>query len=283
MRHIVIAALAAASLTTPVAAQPTVIHTATSTIEIIGLKQWTVKMIENSLEKYGQDKLTAHACAAILRGKLHFADASVTMYSNFPEFDFKPYVAITVVEPVDSAKIHYKSWKFDRLQARAEWAEAFAQFKTSNELAQGAIQTESFYAEHLSAADSTKYVKLDALHRVIVSSRSPADFTNAARTIETDSVMANRVIATLILGNFADRDSAWWTLVDAQRDPTWVSSTASQVLNIMGRRSPRVVDWTPVAGRLRYLLDGTNLFAFNPTMKTLTTTGVSPALAAALL
>ena len=41
-------------------------------------------MIEDSLAAYSPtDSLTGHACAAILRGKLHFADASVNTFIGF--------------------------------------------------------------------------------------------------------------------------------------------------------------------------------------------------------
>ncbi len=43
------------------------------------------------------------------------------------------------------------------------------------------------------------------------------------------------------------------------------------------------MDWAPATLSLRALLDGTNLFAFVPTVKILTVTKVSPKLAAPLL
>jgi hypothetical protein len=283
MRHTVSIALASALVATPLAAQ-NVLTTPDAKIEIIGLKTWTVKMIEDSLAKYApNDKLTVHACAAILQEKLHFAGASVNVYMSFPEYDFKKYVAITVVEPSDSARIHHKAWKFDSIPPRAEWAAAYAVLRANDELTQRALQTASFFNERLTAADSTKFAKLDALHRLIVGSRGAADYDNAIRTIENDSVMANRIMAAILLSSFADRDGAWWALVDAQRDPTRVSSHASMSLRTMTKVAPRVVDWRPMADRLRYIIDGTNLFAFNQTLSTLVATGVSPSLAQSLL
>ena len=78
MRQLLLtASLAAATLTLVHAAAAraqasSVIETPTLTIELIGLKRWTVAMIDDSLAKYSpKDRLTAHACAAILRTKLH--------------------------------------------------------------------------------------------------------------------------------------------------------------------------------------------------------------------
>src|SRR3954470_8936423 len=107
------------------------LETPQSHIELIGLHRWTMRMIEDSLAVYSpKDALTAHACAAILRGKLHFADASVSVFVKYPNMDAKTYVAITVVEPQDSARIHYRKFAYDSLPARAEWAAAFSAMRT---------------------------------------------------------------------------------------------------------------------------------------------------------
>src|SRR5436190_568644 len=92
----------AVAVAAPTHAQ-TVIETSKQTIEVIGLTRWSVRMIQDSLAAYapGND-LTAHACAAILRGKLHFADAAVSVYTGMTTQQTKPYVAITLVEPADS-------------------------------------------------------------------------------------------------------------------------------------------------------------------------------------
>jgi hypothetical protein len=260
------------------------LETPTERIELVGLHRWTLRMIEDSLAVYAPaDGLTDHACAAILRGKLHFADASVQVFLSYPGIAPKRYVAITVIEPQDSSRIHYKSFKYDSIPVRAEWAAAFKEIMTQ-EKAQIAIQTPSFYAAKLSAEDSAKFAAVPALHALVVERRPPADFDVARHIIETDPAYANRVIAALILASFADRDESWRTLVDALRDPiARVSGVSAQVLGMMTRSQPRVVDWTPVAASLREVVDGTNLFGFNQTMLTLAATKVNPSLAAVLL
>lgn len=274
----------AASVRAPLSAQ-VILDTPKSRIEIIGLHRWTLQMIEDSLAAYSpMDSLTGHACAAILRGKLHFADASVNTFIGFPTRDAKQYVAITVVEPQDSMRIHYKPFRYDSLPSRATWAEAFAVLRSQPRVAQQAIQTPAFFADKLAADDSAKFASVEALHDLIARSRTNADFELARHVLETDSAYANRAIAAILLVNFANRDAAWWSLVDALRDPVGiVSSTAAQVLGTMTLRAPRRVDWAPMASRLRYVIDGTNLFAFDPLVQTLTATEIEPALAPALL
>ncbi|HEY7393248.1 MAG TPA: hypothetical protein VH559_00290 [Gemmatimonadaceae bacterium] len=276
-------AFAAVVVVAPLRAQA-VIQTPKATIEIIGLSRWTMKMVEDSLAKYGQDSLTAHACAAILRQKLHFADASVSVFTNFPEYKFKNYVAITVVEPQDSARIRYKPELRDSLPVRAEWAEAYAAFNANYEQAEHALQTLSFYQATVSSADSARFAKVELLHRLIVTKHDAAELASAIHTLDTDASVANRVMAVFVLSTFTDHDVAWWTLMDAQRDPTGiVSGMSSTALTMMSRRAPRTVDWRPMADRLRYLIDGTNLFAFGPTLAVLDATNVDRSLASTLL
>jgi len=285
MRLSLRALLIAACVSSPISAQH-VIETPKETIEIVGLRRWTIQMIDDSLAKYSpQDKLTAHACAAILRFKLHFADASVSVYTGMTKAQTKPYVAVTVVEPSDSALIHYKADFKDSLPVRAEWAEAIAQFKAANELAQTAIQTPSFYAATLSPKDSIRFEKVRAIHDLVATHHSGSEFELARHTLDMDGNSSNRAMALLVLSSFVDRDSAWWVVTDALRDPSggMVNATASQVLRMMAERSPRSVDWAPIADRLRYVIDGTNLFAFNGLLNVLTSTSISPSLAPALL
>lgn len=282
-RFVSLAAFAAVVVGPPLQSQA-VIHTPKATIEIIGLNRWTLKMVEDSLAKYGQDSLTAHACAAILRQRLHFADASVSVFTNFPEYTFKNYVAITVVEPQDSARIRYKPALRDSLPLRADWADAFAAFKANGEVAEIALQTASFYATTLNPEDSARFAKVEPLHRLLVAKRDAADLATVVHILDTDASIANRVIATFVLATFADHDAAWWTLMDAQRDPTGiVAGMASTMLTVMSRRAPRPVDWRPMADRIRYIVDGTNLFAFNSTLRVLEATNVDASLAPALL
>jgi hypothetical protein len=261
-----------------------ILETPSARIELIGLHRWTLRMVEDSLAVYSpKDALTGHACAAILRSKLHFADASVNVFMNFPNMKTKQYVAITVVEPQDSSRIHYKPFKYDSLPARAEWAAAFATMKTP-EVTQRAVQSAAFFAQTMPGDDSIRFAPAAALRDVVLRHRGAADLAAARQTLATDPAHANRVIAAIILGSFPDHDEAWWALVDAVRDPVgMVSATSSQVLGMMTRSAPRAVDWTPMATSLRYILDGTNLFGFDQTARTLAATSVTPSLAKALL
>src|SRR5262249_53183163 len=153
---------------------------------------------DDSLSTYSpKDKLTAHACAAILRQKLHFADASVSVYTDMAKAQTKPYVAVTVIEPSDSALIHYRPQFKDSLPQRPEWAAAFAQSRAATELPQTAIQTRAFYEATLSPADSTRFERVSALHDLITARHGNADFELARRTLDADGNSSNRAMAVL--------------------------------------------------------------------------------------
>ncbi len=92
------------------------------TVEVLGLRRWTIGMLQDSLARYApSDSLQSHACAAVLRYKLHFADASsVTFSSDSGEPDA---IVVSVREPQDSARVHYRNLPLDSLNSRKEWRE----------------------------------------------------------------------------------------------------------------------------------------------------------------
>ena len=105
-------------LATSVAAQGTrnaILETPAARLELIGLKRWTLGMIQDPLARYAPgESLASHACAAILRQKLGFADAAAQYYSPSPG-STKGYWAVPVVEPQDSARVRYRELPRDSL------------------------------------------------------------------------------------------------------------------------------------------------------------------------
>lgn len=256
-------------------------------LELIGLKRWTIPMIQDSLRRYApRDQLLSHACAGVLRDKLKFADASVVYHTTSAVgAPAKPYLAVTVVEPQDSALIRYRAPFRDSLPTRRGWAPALRVFESHNVAFQGAIQRPGFLSGsgRVGGADSTLRAALP-LRRFLRERRTVGDRRLALATLATDGNSRNRVVAALLLSSFPESDSTWWALADALRDPNgMVNATASQVLATLARDRPRHVNWGPAAPSLRALLDGTNLFAHNAVMEVLASTHVSTALTRPLL
>ena len=270
----------------PIAAAQRTIETDSVKLEIIGLKRWTIPMIQDSLAVHAPgDSLTSHACAAILREHLKFADAAVIYYpASAWALPNKGYYAVTVVEPQDSARVRYRTAFRDSQPNRRGWSAPIRVFESENQLFQRAIQDSAFLLGRPGRAITTDLAPALPLRRFLRSHRSSADLRLALRTLSRDKNATNRAIAAVLLANFAARDSAWWGLAEALRDPDgMVSGTAQQVLSTLAQRAPRPVDWAPVAGTLRAVIDGTNLFVQDNLLDALAATHVAPALAPQLL
>ncbi|MFN2564179.1 MAG: hypothetical protein ABR499_04120 [Gemmatimonadaceae bacterium] len=256
-------------------------------LELIGLKRWTLPMIQDSLRRYApKDSLLSHACAAILREKLKFADASVVYYeTTISGEQMKPYMAVTVVEPQDSGLVRYRRPFRNSLPARRAWEPVGAVFENHNAAFQRALQRPDFLLGDapLLEVDSAIRPALP-LRRFLRAHRARKDRQRALATLATDGNWQNRVAAVVLLANFASSDPAWWALADALRDPMApVGGTAAQVLSVLRRGAPRRVNWAPATETVRALLDGTNLFVHNEIMEVLAATEVNPALARPLL
>ena len=263
-----------------------ILETPTARLELIGLKRWTLAMIQDSLARYAPgDSLTSHACAAILRGKLGFADAAVQYYPPGFAGNSKGYFAVPVVEPQDSARVRYRALPRDSVPDRPDWAAAFQVLRKQNQAFQSAIQWSSFLLGRMHP-DSVepRLAAARPLLEFLLAHRTEADRRTALWTLAHDRNAHQRAVAAVVLAGFPSSDSTWWALADALRDRDgMVSATASQVLSTLSRGAAKTVDWAPVEDGIRAVLDGTDLFAHNDLLDALTATKVNPALAAALL
>ena len=266
------------------AGAPATLENAHLRVELIGLRRWTVPMIQDSLRRYApNDSLLSHACAAVLRDKLHFADASVAVYPA--EGQGKTYIAVTVVEPQDSARVRYRAVPRDSAPDAPGYAPVRRVVAADTPTYQRLLRRADLLRSDrpLAPADSELRPALP-VRAFARAHRRPADRDRALRVLAADGNARNRAAALVVLGNFAGEDRAWWALADALRDPApIVSVTAQQLLAGLVQSAPRPVDWRPAAESLRALLDGTNLFAHNAVMEVLAATAVAPDLAPALL
>jgi hypothetical protein len=263
-----------------------ILETPTARLELIGLKRWTLKMIQDSLARYAPgESLVSHACAAILRQKLRFADAAVQYRPPGFNGSKKGYFAVTVVEPQDSARVRYRELPRDSLPDRAEWATALAVSSEHNQVFQTAIQTPAFLLARMHPDSlEPRLAPARPLLEFLRARRTDADRRLALSGLAHDGNARHRALAAVIVAGFAESDSVWWALADALRDQDGrVSATAEQVLGTLSRSAARPVNWAPVADGVRAVLDGTNLFAHNILLEALVATRVDPALAPALL
>lgn len=254
-----------------------VIETSKGKVEFIGLEQWSPKMIQEKLGFSSTDGF--HFCAADLKTKLRFADAAVEVALE----EGKLYTVITVVEPQYAERVQYRPEPSTSMPTPNEWRDLLPiaeQKKFINNLLdygqslKGAVKVERPLLEN---GDKSWWPLLQQR-------RSERDYQQASRRLNDDGDYRNRMIAAVILTNFADRNAAWIALMDGAIDQNqFVSVACFQALKTLTTYVPRKVDWAKAAPSIRHVLNGTNLFYLKGILNTLTKTKVAPKLAPSLL
>jgi hypothetical protein len=249
------------------------------TIEVLGLRRWTIGMIEDSLRRYAPgDSLQSSACAAILRYKLHFADASVgviAMGNGMPD-----QIVIILREPQDSARVHYRPMALDTNHPRSDWSLVTRQISQHPGLfGAGTVSIVLNRAgarpiRFRSAADS---LEAAAVASFVLARTTDHDRREALDALAHSSNMLDRSVATLILANFGSRDDTWSALVDALRESDGpVKVYAARVLSALAARSVRVIDWHHDRPAIHAILDGTSVSIVVSFASTLLQTGIGP-------
>ena len=251
-------------------------------IEVLGLRRWSLAMLQDSLSRYSPgDSLQTHSCAAVLRYTLRFADAAATTYIFRP--DRPERVVVSVREPQDSARVHYRDLPRDTANARLEWQPITTVMTTRPAAfwpAVGAFTSggRGQPARYRTPADSAAAARMLTFLRARTSA---PDRLLAQDALAGSPNVLDRAAAALILANFADRDDTWWALVEAMRESDGMAKgVAATVLQAL---APRHVDWSPVTVGIHAMLDGTSLFELPTLVSVLSTTGVGPAQAAPFL
>jgi hypothetical protein len=270
-------------------ARAQVIETARGRVEFIGLKSWTPEMIYTKLGYDSLDKM--HHCAALLKDKLGFADASVNNYvttlADLGDGE-KLYTVITVVEPGDAGQVQYKPKPTKSIATPAEWG-SFSQAIARQNISKVGYELQ-FYAGtfknaiQLDAASAPPPKQTPGWWGLLQQLRGKRDYETALKVLSGDQDPRKRRVAALILTNFAGRDKAWSALMEGVRDgDQGVVVICTSALFTLTRYVPRTVDWSPAAESLRHLLNGTDLFALPQVLRTLSKTSVSHRLAKPLL
>ena len=265
----------------------TVVRLPGKTIEVIGLRRWTIPMIQDSLAKYAPGiTLESHACAAVLRYKIGFADAAAISY-QMPG-DSLEQILVIVVEPQDSARVRYRAAPMDSARPRAAWHSLLSVIKERPQAFQPALWRYRAWQLDPQVAPPGRTLGDSAdvrkVWQFLTTQRRPAHLATALDVLRTDRNVYNRMAATAILANFTHQDRALHALVGALLETDGpVKGIASIVLGSFSQERPRPVDWRPVAAQLHAILNGTGVFNVSATMQLLVATGVRPDLATSLL
>ena len=278
-----VAAVAASLLAASASAQQAPILTLSNggTVEVLGLRRWTLGMLQDSLAKYAPaDSLQSHACAKILRYTLGFADAA----SNaFILREGEPSrVVVSVREPQDSARVHYRVMPLDTVNARPAWRPVTdaivhrpAVFWPAARAYLSPVQPGQSARRSAPPADSAASAALVTFLQARTTER---DRRQALTVLDHGPNVYDRVAAVLILANFGARDDTWWALTDVLRESDGIAkSVAADVLQAFSEHTPRHVRWAPASGGINAMLDGTSLFVLPQLIEVLTRTGAGTA------
>ena len=262
-----------------------VVDTERGKVEFVGLNSWSVEVLVDTLRSISPDQ-SLHACAADLRFKLGFSDASAIGYFNNGEL----YTVITVVEPQDKVFIKYLEEPSDSLEAISEWKDIIELIAHDFQGFRNAIQNYGrvLLDDKKSAKENLPHwINIENVERVwdfLLNHNSIDDMNLALWVLNSDKNYKNRVAASSILANFSDHDLTWWILLDNMRYPdARVSGTSMAVINSLSQFNPKVVNWYPARHSVQHILRGTNLFAYNTVLNILPITGLNKELAEDLL
>ncbi len=254
-------------------------------VEVLGLRRWTLQMLQDSLARYAPgDSLQSHSCAATLRYRLGFADAAASTFVLDPARP--PRVVVSLREPQDSARVRYRVLPMDTTPGRREWRVVTEVMRTRPGVfwpaAQAHAAGEAVLAQRLpTATDSAAGAAVLAFLRARTTER---DRRAAHEALRRSPNVFDRGAAALILGNFPARDDTWHALLEASREADGpAKAVAATVLERLGNRAARRVDWTPVTFGIHAMLDGTSLFQVPTLVRVLARTGVGPAQAPGFL
>lgn len=247
----------------------------TPAVEILGLRSWTVGMVEDSVARYAPGlSLADAACAIILRDSVGFADAAVATFDYGGD---TVWTVLSVVEPEMRERVRFRAYGTAHPPI-AEWADLFEVLEQDR----GAMQALQYPRVLLGAADSAFGRAVPAttleLRRRLREHRTTRDWELASITILSDSSRANRTVAALVLGGFPERDSTFYLLAEGIRASDSGASAATMILSALARGAPRPIRWEPAREALGALVGGTNLFAFADVLEALVETQVDPAL-----
>jgi len=263
-------------------------------VEILGLQHWSLQMLRDSVRsRVPGMELHDAACMVVLRDSLSFADALVHTFLDAPSqgLPVQEFMVIKLIEPQERARVQWLRIERDTFTVlRPEYApivlavtDTGGGFEIVRVLSPLQLYGHGPQLRSRVIAAEPASVRADAerLWTFLEHRRTEDDWRRARRVLLRDGQYANRVIAASILANFSDRDTTWYALIDALRDPDeGVRYAAAAVLQAFPRRT---IDWTPKAETLRLLLGGTNVSATQQVIEMLARTQVSPSLARPLL
>lgn len=250
-------------------------------VEFIGLQKWDAQELFDAIREIDPDR-PFHACAAVMRMELGFADAGAFSFTNPRSTEW--YTVVVGVE--DSARVRYRPVGSDRFLLPETWQalvdimqEDWATMAAAAYTLPSSGGILSFLggakrrAEEM-GADPELY---DRLSDLVDEADTDEDLRLIREVLASDASAEARTVATLLLVNFMDDDKSWHALVGSAIDPVaQVSSVAMSMLSAFASGGAPTVDWSGARDPLSAVLAGTNPFAFTQVLQILAATDIDP-------
>jgi hypothetical protein len=294
---------AALCASAPATVRAQAIATPQGPVEFVGLETWTPERLMDSLAVRVPAASPADFPGALLdmgfararADRMAGASAANGPGVNIPPTGAPPLTVVTVVEASHASDLSLRR-SFSASEALpARWSAADSLFRQYNPAFLGAVSVRwlgqtAALPRPPTLGTPEDQARAEGALELLGELRTSADLEAGLRLLSGDTEPAKRALAAAVLGGFPEEEEAWRGLVQGllDADPS-VSAFASQALGSMvaataqGTEPPREVDWAPTVGPLRSLVAGANLAAFPLVLQTLTSTGISPDLAPALL
>ena len=256
-------------------------------VEIIGLERWTAQGLLEAIQQTAPDQPLA-ACAATMRFELGFADAGVFGYLESTTSRSERYTVIIGIE--DQARVRYRTPGNETIALPESW-QALKSVADEDLQALG-MARELFDLRHdretarkLAELFDSDLAAIEPVWELIAALDGEQDRLLAQRILANADSWSSRAIATTVLLNFGEDDTAWHDLVSATIDPIGqVSGAAASVLrSLVQMESGRSVRWDAAREPIAAVLDGTNPFAFGEVVRALAATAIEPALGKQLI
>ncbi|MDE2763335.1 MAG: 6-bladed beta-propeller [Gemmatimonadota bacterium] len=253
-------------------------------VEFIGLQRWDAQELFDAVRELDPGR-PFHACAAVMKQDLGFADAAAFLYVGGRSADSERYTVVVGVE--DSVGVRYRPAGSETVSLPENWEKLKAivgeDVRTLAAAARTLPARGGFFrrifngprrlAERMGADPET----LDLVWDLVDSAAGTRDRRLAHEVLARDSSSSARAVATLVLGNFIGDDTSWHALAGSLIDSgTRVRTAAQGMLEGLITRDRDPVDWSGARAHVLALFGGTNPFAFGDLLEVLVATGVDP-------
>ena len=251
-------------------------------VEFVGLERWSASELLEAIRQITPDQ-PLHACAAVMKGQLGFADAAVHGYVDPLDYlGSERYTVIIGVE--DRARVRYRTAGSEAIDLPEPWQALKSVAEKNLGVLSMASQLTRFrnfpeMVRQLAEPFGFDPTALGRVWELIDAMDGEQDRLLAHEILANDASWLARATAVSALVNFSEHDAAWHELISAMIDPDGrVRAAADAALQGLARsQERRAVRWDAARESLVALLDGTNPYAFSTVLRVLAATGIEPA------